>query len=184
MFRHFLEVKGNAAHFLCPFTPFSQQLCPVFNDQDIEFYPEGLYVTSKEKAADVLGASIDTLDTWIAKGLIHPEKRGRNYFFSIAGLTAALNYPQIRDFLKKKATAAPVAKEKKSNHAANVRYWLLPQPGGKFMYVRIRYKGEDIVWFCLPSVADDPKELEDFISDVITLYRKTKSMKPGSCQLN
>jgi hypothetical protein len=52
------------------------------------------------------------------------------------------------------------------------------------MYVRIRYKGEDIVWFCLPSVADDPKELEDFISDVITLYRKTKSMKPGSCQLN
>lgn len=179
----FVQFPSPAAPFRCPLAPFSQQLCPVLTNKDIEFFPEGLFITSKEKAADFFGASVDTLDVWIAKGLIQPKKRGRIYFFPVKGLTAALNFPQIREFIRKKATAVPVAK-KESNPVANIKYWLLPQPGGKFMYVRIRYKGVNIVWLCLPSVADDQKELEGFISDVITLYRKTQSMKPGSCRLN
>lgn len=183
MIRHYFEVQGTAAPFLCPLAPLSQQLCPVLTNKDIELFPEGPFVTSKEKAADFFGASVDTLNVWIAKGIIQPHKIGGIYLFPIKGLVAALNYPQIREFIRKKATAAPVAK-KESNPVTNVKYWLLPQPGGKFMYVRIRYKGINIVWLCLPSVAEDKKELEEFISEVITLYRETQSMNPGSCQLN
>lgn len=172
----------SAAPFYCPLAPFS--LCPVLTNPGIEFFPKGAFITSKEKASELFGASVDTLNVWIAKGIIQPQKVGGIYFFPLAGLAAALNHPQIIEFLKKKTLAAPVVRKVKANSVANVKYWLLPQPGGKFMYIRIRYKGEDIVWFCLPSVADDQKELEGFISDVITLYRKTKSMKPSSCHLN
>jgi hypothetical protein len=184
MQKHFLKVEVPAAPFGCPLAPFVQQLSPAFGRvSGLEFFPEGIFLTSKQKAAGFFNASVDTVDKWIAKGLIKPYKRGRTYFFPIEGLALALNEPQIRAFIKRKALWPAMFRRRKQ--APNlVKYWTIAVPGSRFMYLRIRYRGINIVWFCLPSVAEDKKEMESFISDVITLYFKCQTLKPSGYEKN
>jgi hypothetical protein len=171
----FFQFPFSAAPFLCPMAPFTQQLSPAFGRiADMEFFPEGLFLSSKTKACAFFGASVETLDKWIAKGLISPYKRGRVYFFSISGLVQAMNDPRIMGFIRKKRVELAFGLKRKSKPDTTVKYWVWPYPAGKFMYVRIRYRGINIVWFCLPSVADDQKELEGFISDVITFFTNAR----------
>jgi hypothetical protein len=175
MFNYF-NVQAPAAPFQCPLAPFTQQLSPAFGRiADMDFFPEGLFLSSKVKAAAFFDASVETFDKWIARGLITPYKRGRVYFFPISGLAQAMNNPMILDFMKKKALMPKSTKGKKSKAFAKVKYWMIPK--GKSMFVCIRYRGVNIAWLCDPSFASDRKELEGFISDVIKLYVKCQSLK-------
>jgi hypothetical protein len=177
------QFPSSAAPFQCPLAPFTQQLSPAFGRiADVEFFPEGLFFSSKVKASSFFNASVETLDRWIAKGLITPYKRGRVYFFPIAGLAQAMNNPLISEFLKKKAITQKSAKKGKSQNVTRVKYWMIPK--GKSMFVCIRYRGVNIVWLCDPSFATDRKELEGFISDVIRLYVKCQTLDSSSYERN
>ena len=144
-----VKFPKSAAPFRCPLAPFVQQLSPAFRRvSDLEFFPEGIFLTSKEKAAGFFSASVDTLDKWIAKGLITPYKRGRVYFFPVSGLAQALNHPGIMAFVRKKAMAPRVEKKSKPSGNNEVKYWIEPAPDGKFMFILIRFRGINITWFC------------------------------------
>jgi hypothetical protein len=165
---------GSAAPFLCPLAPVMQQLAPG-NEQ--EFFPEGLFYSSKEKAAAFFNASVETLDAWIAKGIIHPIKRGRVYFFSVAGLALALNDPRIQSFMLRKRQQVPMAKKQKP---LRVKYWVLPPENGKsaLLFMRVHFLGRNFVWFCPSWAAKDPKELQKLINTILGLYLKIQSEKP------
>lgn len=180
--RNFL--KDSAPPFQCPLAPFVQQLSPAFgHTTDLEFFPEGLFLSSKVKASAFFNASVETLDRWIAKGLVKPYKRGRVYFFPVEGLALAMKQPRIISFIKRKKLLTTSFKRRKTATGNEVKYRLLPAPGGN-LFVRIRYRGINIVWFCQPSVVEDKKELENSISDVINLYIKCHPVNSWSYERN
>jgi hypothetical protein len=182
MNKNFLKVQFSAAPFQCPLAPFTQQLFPAFGRiADMDFFPEGLFLSSKAKAAAFFDASVDTLDEWIAKGLITPYKRGRVYFFPIAGLAQAMNDPRIMAFVRKKALEKLSGiKRKKPVSNPKINYWVIPIPGSKLLFLLIRHKGIYISCPCTSAAIKDEKFRKAFIAEIISLFRLCLPLKSSS----
>jgi len=182
MFTHFFEVEKPAAPFQCPLAPFTQQLSPAFGRiSGMDFFPEGLFLSSKAKASAFFDASVDTLDKWIAQGLITPYKRGRVYFFPVATLAQAMNNPRIMAFIKKKALETALGKKrKKPVSKSRVSYWVIPIPGSELMFLLIRHKGKFIAFPCTSMVLKDEKFRKAIIAEIISLFRLCLPLK-SSC---
>lgn len=176
------QFSNPAAPFQCPLAPFAQQLCPASGRiSDMEFFPEGLFLTSKAKAAAFFEASVETLDAWIAKGLITPYKRGRVYFFSIQGLARAMNDPRIMAFIKKKALEKASGKKKnKPFPKSRINYWVIPIPRSELMFLLIRHKGIYISCPCTSAAVKDEKFRKAFIAEMISLFRLCRPLKSSS----
>ena len=159
MFKNYLLVEKPAAPFQCPLAPFTQPISPAFGRiSDMDFFPEGLFLSSKVKASAFFDASVETLDKWIAQGLITPYKRGRVYFFPISALARAMNNKEIMAFIKKKALeTASGKKRKKPVSKSRVNYWAIPIPRSELIFLLIRHKGSYIAFPCTPSVLRDEK---------------------------
>ena len=162
-----------AAPFQCPLAPFAEQLSPLAFGRvsSVDFFPEGLNLSSKAKAAAYFDASESTLEKWIAERLVNPIKRGRCYFFPLTELVRALEEPKILAFMEKKAIEkASGKKRKKPARKTRVSYMAIPIPEKEYMFVLIRYKGNKIAWYCSSSLLRDDESLKSLAMGVISQY--------------